>query len=93
LYPHLANLNSVPIPSRSGYVTASNKAVYSAAGPTGDVVLLDPSTGGLTEHVQEVSFVDGGQWKDDGSVLDFGGLRHGAHGADLSPDGKALFVP
>jgi carboxy-cis,cis-muconate cyclase len=29
---------------------------------------------------------------DTGSVLDFGGLRHGAHSADLSPDGSLLYV-
>jgi carboxy-cis,cis-muconate cyclase len=30
--------------------------------------------------------------KDDGTALDFGGLRHGAHSADLAPDGGALYV-
>ncbi|RMZ79293.1 hypothetical protein DV737_g3527, partial [Chaetothyriales sp. CBS 132003] len=62
---------------RSGYVTASDRAVYSAGGATGEAI----------------SFVDAtGRQEDDGSVLDFGGLRHGAHSADLSPDGSVLYV-
>ncbi|KAJ9113871.1 hypothetical protein QFC19_000064 [Naganishia cerealis] len=27
-----------------------------------------------------------------GGIMDFGGLRHGGHSADLSPDGKRLYV-
>ncbi|RMZ85111.1 hypothetical protein DV738_g120, partial [Chaetothyriales sp. CBS 135597] len=66
--------------ARSGYVTASDKAVYSAGGAT-------------VEPLQILSFVEAtGNQKDDGSVLDFGGLRHGAHSADLSPDGSFLYV-
>ena len=90
--PVVEHLNSVSTASRSGYVTCSAKAVYSAGGATGDVVLLKPD-GSLLERVQELSFVDKSGQRDDGGVMDFGGLRHGAHGADLSPDGRALFVP
>lgn len=42
--------------------------------------------------VQELDFVDSTAQRDDGSTMDFGGLRHGAHSADLSPDGKLLYV-
>ncbi|RMD40636.1 hypothetical protein DV735_g4506, partial [Chaetothyriales sp. CBS 134920] len=138
--------------ARSGYVTASDKAVYSAGGATGEVFAIDPATGGflpppspqgqaqaapsqptttttapiqtsalsstrsslssssaslpassstsstssslsIVEPLQILSFVEAtGNQKDDGSVLDFGGLRHGAHSADLSPDGSLLYV-
>lgn len=42
--------------------------------------------------LQNLSFVDTTGQKDDGSVLDFGGLRHGAHSADFSPNEKALYI-
>ncbi|KIX92689.1 uncharacterized protein Z520_11541 [Fonsecaea multimorphosa CBS 102226] len=42
--------------------------------------------------LQHLSFVLNVAQRDDGSVMDFGGLRHGAHSADLSPDGRALYV-
>ena len=94
-------INRVPTAARSGYVTASDKAVYSAGGASGEVFALDPFTGGFAmagedagqyKPLQTLSFVDEKPQKDDGTVMDFGGLRHGAHSADLSPDGKALFV-
>ncbi|KIX07757.1 uncharacterized protein Z518_02411 [Rhinocladiella mackenziei CBS 650.93] len=104
--------------SRSGYVTASDVAVYSAGGATGEVFSLDPETGnfvstsltngttnGITnnangydaptssiEPLQNISFLDSTTQRDDGSVMDFGGLRHGAHSTDLSPSGEALYV-
>jgi len=93
--------------SRSGYVTASNNAVYSAGGATGEVFAIDPKTGAFTgtspalsephsasvKPLQKLSFVEAsGAQRDDGSVMDFGGLRHGAHSADLSPDGRTLYV-
>ncbi|KIW30940.1 uncharacterized protein PV07_02631 [Cladophialophora immunda] len=113
-------LGSAQTRSRSGYVTASDIALYSAGGGTGEVFSLDPKTGNIiaplksedaqvkSEHVrvngvrggnpseiqplQLLSFVDEEGQRDDGSVMDFGGLRHGAHSADLSPDGRALYV-
>jgi carboxy-cis,cis-muconate cyclase len=106
-------LGSAPTRSRSGYVTASEVALYSAGGATGEVFSLDPETGnvippavsnGTTElhssaqaqpqpqPLQLLSFLDQNAQRDDGSVMDFGGLRHGAHSTDLSPDGKAIYI-
>lgn len=109
-------LNTAPTRSRSGYVAASDVALYSAGGATGEVYSLDPQTGAIVsppardadgttngngvsnptiKPLQDLSFVDdtrGAGQRDDGSVLDFGGLRHGAHSADLSPAGDALYV-
>ncbi|KAI1610141.1 Lactonase, 7-bladed beta-propeller-domain-containing protein [Exophiala viscosa] len=44
------------------------------------------------EYLQALSFTDVDKQQDDGSVMDFGGLRHGAHSVDLSPDGNRLYV-
>lgn len=102
-------LGSAPTRSRSGYVTASDIALYSAGGATGEVFALDPESGNVkassamngvsSNHqssdmkpLQLLSFLDEDAQRDDGSVMDFGGLRHGAHSADLSPDGKAIYV-
>ncbi|OAP64223.1 hypothetical protein AYL99_00195 [Fonsecaea erecta] len=108
-------LNSAPTRSRSGYVTASDVALYSAGGATGEVFRLDPKSGSIIapldsgdaqtngvvqgerssaiKPLQVLSFVgQSDAQRDDGSVMDFGGLRHGAHSADLSPDGRALYV-
>lgn len=41
---------------------------------------------------QRLDFVDTSGQRDDGSTMDFGGLRHGAHSADLSPDGTLLYI-
>ncbi|KIV81373.1 hypothetical protein PV11_03564 [Exophiala sideris] len=93
--------------SRSGYVCASDKAVYSAGGATGEVFSIDPESGNLQSPssrsqststttaitpLQNLSFIDAQAQRDDGSTMDFGGLRHGAHSADLSPDNKALYI-
>jgi carboxy-cis,cis-muconate cyclase len=98
--------------TRSGYVTATSNALFSAGGPSGEVFALDPSTGAIinpptatnghtstngvnTEHippVQTLSFLDGAAQNAANGVLDFGGLRHGAHSADLSPSHRALYV-
>jgi carboxy-cis,cis-muconate cyclase len=94
-------INSVRTASRSGYVCASDRAVYSAGGASGEVFAIDRSTGGFLvsskqdsgySPLQKLSFVEDQPQQDDGSVMDFGGLRHGAHSVDLSPDGKALYV-
>ncbi|KAB8360929.1 hypothetical protein FH972_024661 [Carpinus fangiana] len=88
-------INNKPIKSRSGYTCCSATHVYSAGGSTGDVYSIGPD-GGLLDHVQEISFVEdektgqaGGSGVKHG---DFGGLRHGAHSADLSRDGNSLYV-
>ena len=103
----IRHINSVGLMSRSGYVTASTQCVYSAGGGTGEVFAIDRETGGFAqssstptsnpageiEPLQRLSFVaNQTKQKDDGSTLDFGGLRHGAHSADLSPDGRALYI-
>ena len=94
-------INSVHTASRSGYVCASDRAVYSAGGASGEVFAIDRSTGGFLvsskqdsdySPLQKLSFVEDQPQQDDGSVMDFGGLRHGAHSADLSPDGKTVYV-
>lgn len=131
-------LGSAQTQSRSGYVCASDRAVYSAGGATGEVFSLDaetgnfaspttngvnggvngdvnrdvkvkvngngnsqrtsssspcpPPTSSLIQPLQTISFLDSTSQRDDGSVMDFGGLRHGAHSADLSPSGHALYV-
>lgn len=104
-------LGSAPTRARSGYVTASEKALYSAGGATGEVFSLDPTTGNINtpdassdamapnKHVssdvislQKLEFLDENSQRDDGTVMDFGGLRHGAHSADLSPEGTTLYI-
>ncbi|GAA5882037.1 hypothetical protein JCM16303_005572 [Sporobolomyces ruberrimus] len=96
--PTVSPLNSVQTASRSGYVCVSSTHAYSAGGASGEVFSLDPSTGGFKQgekEFQKLDFVgrgDGGEQKDDGGVMDFGGLRHGAHSFDLSPDGKLAYV-
>lgn len=94
--PRLTLLNSVRTAARSGYCCNSAVAVYSAGGPTGEVFAIDPSSGAFKEgegaELQKLGFVDDKGQTDDGGVMDFGGLRHGAHSADLSPDGKLLYI-
>lgn len=100
-------LNTAPTNSRSGYVCASMTHAYSAGGATGEVFALDQQTGAFTSGtsttdgagekntispVQKLDFIDTTAQRDDGSTMDFGGLRHGAHSADLSPDGSLLYI-
>lgn len=89
--PHL--INNASIASRSGYACVSDKYVYSAGGPSGEVFALRLD-GGVGACVQRLSFVNeevgtGSEARPHG---DFGGLRHGAHSADLSPDARTLYV-
>ncbi|SCV70993.1 BQ2448_3755 [Microbotryum intermedium] len=95
--PVLEHINSVETKARSGYCCNSYTVVYSAGGPTGEVFRIDPETGGFNLSdgrgpLQALNFVDAKGQQDDGGVMDFGGLRHGAHSADLSPDGKRLYI-
>lgn len=88
-------INSKPVKARSGYVCCSKTHVYSAGGPTGEVYTIGLD-GGLQDLVQELSFVDESSATQPNSSGvkhgDFGGLRHGAHSADLSPDGNNLYI-
>ena len=97
----IRKINAVRTAARSGYVTASEVAVYSVGGGSGEVFAVDQATGGFKEStssgdgngaVQVLNFVEDVPQRDDGSIMDFGGLRHGAHSVDLSPDEKALYV-
>lgn len=92
----LSLINTVTTRARSGYCCNSAVAVYSAGGPTGEVFAIDSATGGFKDGsravVQELNFVDqDGRQRNDGSVMDFGGLRsvgtprlHVACGNELS---------
>lgn len=88
-------LNEKPVKSRSGYVAASASHLYSAGGGSGEVFSLE-TDGSIGKAAQELSFVDtdlvGGQDNSGDAHGGFGGLRHGAHSIDLSPDGKSVFV-
>lgn len=89
-------LNSKPIKAMSGYVAASPTHLYSAGGPTGEVFALYPHDGSIGDLVQELNFRDS-DGKDDGkngevAHGDFGGLRHGSHSVDFSPDGRSLYI-
>lgn len=90
--PEITLINQVETASRSGYCCSSPIAVYSAGGASGEVFGINRETGGFAEKVQDLGFVDQRGQVDDGGVMDFGGLRHGAHSADLSLDGKMLYV-
>lgn len=86
-------INSKPVRARSGYVCASKTHIYSCGGPTGEAFSIDPH-GGVGDLVQELEFVDkGADDKPSGALHgDFGGLRHGSHSADLSPDMRSLYI-
>ncbi|GAA5823705.1 hypothetical protein JCM11251_000732 [Rhodosporidiobolus azoricus] len=91
--PSVTHLTSLSTLSRSGYVCVSPSHLYSCGGATGEVYSLHPETGELAEEVQKLDFVGKeGRQKDDGSTMDFGGLRHGSHSFDLSPDGRLAYV-
>lgn len=86
-------MNAKPVKARSGYVCASRTHVYSVGGPTGEAFKLLPD-GSIGDLVQELSFVDqeNSTTRSDVPHGDFGGLRHGSHSVDLSPDGRSLYV-
>ncbi|KAI3399055.1 hypothetical protein diail_7855 [Diaporthe ilicicola] len=88
-------LNQKTVRALSGYVAVTDRHLYSAGGPTGEVFALaaDGSIGALA---QEVSFrrpeeLDDGK-RSGVAHGSFGGLRHGSHSVDLSPDGRSLYV-
>ncbi|KXT11066.1 hypothetical protein AC579_8544 [Pseudocercospora musae] len=89
-------LNAKHVKSLAGYVCNNETHVFSTSGPSGEVFRKE-ADGSLGNLVQELDFVTGqgeNQSEKRGEVAhgDFGGLRHGAHSADLSPDGKSLYV-
>ncbi|KID95930.1 Muconate cycloisomerase 1, partial [Metarhizium majus ARSEF 297] len=79
----LEPINTKPVANSLGYVVASDSHLYSAGGATGETFHLD-SDGALGDLAQQLEF--GSQ---PGGVA---GLRSGAHSADLSPDGRTLYV-
>lgn len=88
-------LNQKPVRALSGYVAVTDRYLYSAGGPTGEVFSL-AADGSIGDLAQEVSFRKSEELEDgkrDGVAHgSFGGLRHGSHSVDLSPDGKSLYV-
>lgn len=54
--------------------------------------ITNGSAGSSIHPSQNLDFVDTSGQRDNGSTMDFGGLRHGAHSADLSPDGALLYI-
>lgn len=86
-------INSKPVRARSGYVCASKSHVYTCGGPTGEAFTID-ANGGVGDLVQELEFVDDkASDKPTGALHgDFGGLRHGSHSVDLSPDMNSLYI-
>lgn len=89
-------INERPVDGRPGYVCCSSTHVYSVGGHTGDVFTIEQG-GRLGERIQSLDFVQKStenMSEKRGAVAhgNFGGLRHGAHSCDLSPDGKSLYV-
>lgn len=86
-HPTIRLIGQARVPFLSGYVetNALGTALYSASGPQCEVLDLDPSSGGFLGDVpkQSVSFTRDAT-KDDGQVLDFGGLRNGGHVSAVS---------
>lgn len=89
-------LNAKHVKSLSGYVCSNETHVFSAGGPSGEVFRLE-ADGSIGDLVQELDFVTNqgtNQSEQRGEVAhgDFGGLRHGAHSVDLSPNGQNLYI-
>jgi carboxy-cis,cis-muconate cyclase len=91
----LQYLNAQHVRSLPGYICNNSTHVFSVSGPSGEVFRKE-ADGSLGTLVQTLDFItaDPNQSEARGAVAhgDFGGLRHGAHSADLSPDGTLLYV-
>ncbi|KAI5253089.1 Muconate cycloisomerase 1 [Aureobasidium subglaciale] len=92
----LTPLNSKPVRAMSGYVCNSSTTIYSAGGPTGEIYAIDQSDGSIGPLLQQLEFRDQGA-ENDGQRSgvahgDFGGLRHGSHSVDISPNGKNIYI-
>ncbi len=93
-------LNAKNVKSLSGYVCVNDTHVFSVGGPSGEVFLIEKD-GSIGDLVQELDFVTGhgsnvSEQRDQEvgiSLGSFGGLRHGAHSIDFSPDGRSLYIP
>lgn len=86
-------INSVPITATSSYITVPPPYThtYSAGGPTGESHLIDKTSGGLGEKVQEILFVSPEALsKADKTRV---ALRYGSHGIEFTPSLKYAFVP
>jgi len=55
----VTHINTTPITATSSYITIPppHTHIYSAGGPTGEVHLLDPATGGFGEKTQQILFI------------------------------------
>ncbi|KAK3702222.1 hypothetical protein LTR37_015054 [Vermiconidia calcicola] len=89
-------LNAKFVASLSGYVCSNATHIFSAGGPTGEVFRIEHD-GSIGPLVQELDFVTGqgenvSEKRGEVAHGSFGGLRHGAHSVDLSPDGGGLFI-
>lgn len=90
----LTFLNSKPIKAMSGYVVSSKSYLYSAGGPTGEVFSIN-ADGSLGDLAQALNFREEGNQNEGQQEVahgNFGGLRHGSHSVDFSPDGRSLYI-
>lgn len=90
-------LNAKHVKALSGYVCANKTHVFSAGGPSGEVFRLE-ADGSIGKLVQELDFVTGqganvSEQRGEVPHGSYGGLRHGAHSVDLSPDGRSIYIP
>ena len=58
----VSHINNAPITATSSYIAltppSNGQHIYSMGGPTGEVHVVDPETGGFGQKVQEVLFVE-----------------------------------
>ncbi|RDB26645.1 Muconate cycloisomerase 1 [Hypsizygus marmoreus] len=87
------HINSVPITATSSYITIPPPFThaYSAGGPTGEVHIIDPATGGFGAKLQQIVFVpeDELETADKTRVA----LRYGSHAVEFSPATGHAFIP
>jgi len=86
------HINTVPITATSSYISVPPPYIhlYSAGGPTGEIHVIDPSSGGFGEKLQQILFIPEDELKDaDKSRV---ALRYGSHAVEISSRGHA-FIP
>lgn len=90
-------INTAPVATLSGYVTVTpdNRYLISVGGPGGEVFAIE-SDGAIGRCIHILQFRKEGD-ENQGQRIgvahgNFGGLRHGAHSVDISPDGKTAYV-